>query len=277
MSGAWGPAPALAGGVLGVALQLQQADLWPWPAYAALLGAGLACAACLVRAGRAYGPRPWRGAAVLLAAAALLHGLCGLRAATFAADALAPELEGRDLQVTGVIAAMPQPRETGLRLRLAVESARRDGAPVALPPLLDLTWYAGGPDQGAQARPPPAVRAGERWRLTVRLKAPHGGRNPHGFDYELWLWEQGVQATGYVRSSGRLDALHGAPERLAATWRYPVERLRQQVRDAILRTLDPGADAARQRAAGVVAALVTGDQRAIELEHYKRLLTRIPL
>ncbi|HQQ70169.1 MAG TPA: DNA internalization-related competence protein ComEC/Rec2, partial [Alicycliphilus sp.] len=44
----------------------------------------------------------------------------------------------------------------------------------------------------------------------------------------------------------------------------PVERLRQRVRDAILRTLEPGADAARQRAVGVVAALVTGDQRAIE-------------
>jgi competence protein ComEC len=37
---------------------------------------------------------------------------------------------------------------------------------------------------------------GERWQLTLRLKAPHGGSNPFGFDYELWLWEQGLQATG---------------------------------------------------------------------------------
>ncbi|MBS0508547.1 MAG: DNA internalization-related competence protein ComEC/Rec2, partial [Proteobacteria bacterium] len=115
-----------------------------------------------------------------------------------------------------------------------------------------------------QTQAPPTVHAGERWRLTVRLKTPHGGRNPHGFDYELWLWEQGVQATGYVRTSPRLDARHGPPERLAATWQYPVEQLREQVRDAILRQLAPGADAAAQRAMGVVAALVTGDQRAIE-------------
>jgi competence protein ComEC len=39
----------------------------------------------------------------------------------------------------------------------------------------------------------PTCAPGERWRLTVRLKAPHGSLNPHGFDYELWLWEQGLQ------------------------------------------------------------------------------------
>lgn len=256
------------GAVLGVALQLQQAQLWPWPVYAgtlalALLGAGLAWKA----------PRP--GAFAWLAAALLTWSVCGLRAAAFLAGALAPQLEGRDLRVTGVVAAMPQPRETGLRLRLEVESALLDGAPVRVPGLIDLSWYAGAPGGGAQdeARPPPALQAGERWRLTVRLKAPHGGRNPHGFDYELWLWEQGVQATGYVRTGARLDALHGPPERLGATWRHPVEQLRQRVRDAIVRGLAPGADAAGQRAMGVVAALVTGDQRAIELENDKRLLT----
>ncbi|MBN9572325.1 DNA internalization-related competence protein ComEC/Rec2 [Alicycliphilus denitrificans] len=259
----WHLPAALLGAVLGVALQLQQAQLWPWPAYAgtlalALLGARLAWKA----------PRP--GAFAWLAAALLTWSVCGLRAAAFLAGALAPQLEGRDLRVTGVVAAMPQPRETGLRLRLEVESALLDGAPVRVPALIDLSWYAGAPGGGAQdeARPPPALQAGERWRLTVRLKAPHGGINPHGFDYELWLWEQGVQATGYVRTGARLDALHGPPERLGATWRHPVEQLRQRVRDAIVRRLAPGADAAGQRATGVVAALVTGDQRAIEREDW---------
>jgi len=265
----WHLPAALLGAVLGVALQLQQPVLWPWPAYAALLGAALCTVFALAHAARRLGARRWHGAGVLLIAATLVYGLCGLRAAAFLADALAPELEGRDLRVTGVIAAMPQSRETGLRLRLAVESARLDGAPVRVPALIDLSWYASAPGDGAQAmapdevRPPPALQAGERWRLTVRLKAPHGGRNPHGFDYELWLWEQGVQATGYVRTGARLDALHGPPERLAATWQHPVEQLRQRVRDAIVRQAG-AADMAGQRAMGVVAALVTGDQRAIE-------------
>ena len=245
----WRLPAALLGGLLGTALQLQQGALWPWPAYAGTLAIALACIWKLPRL-------TW------LAAALLMWSVCGLRAAAFLAGALAPQLEGRDVRVTGVIAAMPQSRETGLRLRLAVESAQLEGAPVRVPDLIDLSWYARGlGDDEPSALP--AVRAGERWRLTVRLKAPHGGRNPHGFDYELWLWEQGVQATGYVRTSAKLDAKHGPPERLGATWRHPVEQARQHVRDAIARRLDDP-DPARQRAAGVVAALVTGDQRAIE-------------
>ncbi|MBS0291126.1 MAG: DNA internalization-related competence protein ComEC/Rec2 [Proteobacteria bacterium] len=256
----WHLSAALLGALLGVALQLQQAALWPWQAYAALLGAGL-----LLLAGWAWTARRWHGGALLLVAMALLYGLCGLRAAAFLAGALQADLEGRDLRVTGVISAMPQARETGMRLRLAVESAERDGVAVRLPGLIDLSWYAGTMGEGApeEMRPPPALHAGERWRFSVRLKAPHGGLNPHGFDYELWLWEQNVQATGYVRTGARLDALHGPPERLAATWMHPVEQLRQRVRDAIVRRA-AAADIAGQRAMGVVAALVTGDQRAIE-------------
>ena len=100
--------------------------------------------------------------------------------------------------------------------------------------------------------------------MTVRLKAPHGLRNPHGFDYELWLWEQGVQATGYVRAGPKDQP----PERLGTTWQHPVEQWRQSVRDAIFQRLTSSTavdeEASAQRVAGVVAALVTGDQRAID-------------
>ncbi|GAB2726376.1 DNA internalization-related competence protein ComEC/Rec2 [Melaminivora jejuensis] len=255
----WAGSAALLGVVLGTAVQLQQAALWGWPAYGAALALGLLI---LVQAWRGLGARRpvMRAGAALLGAAALAWGLCGLRALVFLSGALAPALQGQDVRVTGVVAAMPQPGESGLRLRLAVESARLGDRPMALPKLIDLSWYAAGWGRPA-AHPPPDVQAGERWRLTVRLKAPHGARNPHGFDYELWLWGQGVQATGYVRAGGR-DA---PPERLGSTWRYPVEQLRQHVRDAIVRRLaTPQADEARRRAAGVVAALVTGDQRAID-------------
>src|SRR5439155_1345122 len=64
-----------------------------------------------------------------------------------------------------------------------------------------------------------AVRAGERWRFTVRLRRPHGGANPHGFDYEAWLLERGIRATGYVRMPSRRAGDERAqvlPERLAA-------------------------------------------------------------
>ena len=109
-------------------------------------------------------------------------------------------------------------------------------------------------DPDAPDKAVPTLHAGERWRFTVRLKRPHGNVNPHGFDYELWLWEQGIGATGYVRT-GRDDP---APERIESTWKHPLERARQSVRDAILERVDD------RKAAGILAALVTGDQAAIE-------------
>jgi competence protein ComEC len=90
--------------------------------------------------------------------------------------------------------------------------------------------------------------------MTVRLKAPHGLRNPYGFDQELHWWEQGVQALGYVRTVAR----HAPPQRLAAARGHWVERARQATRAAIFRQLESSAQA------GVIAALVMGDQRAIE-------------
>ncbi|WP_236698506.1 DNA internalization-related competence protein ComEC/Rec2 [Xylophilus sp. Leaf220] len=263
---------ALVGAIGGTGLQLLQPVLSPVSVYAAVAVAGLAV--LLLRATRrarlSFGRLRASGAVLLLAALAAGWGATGLRAAWFAADALDPALEGRDLAMTGTVVAMPQRAEAGLRLRFAPDTAVLEGAPVRVPPLVDLGWHGagafGGADPLAAQASLPDVRAGDRWQWTVRLKAPHGTRNPHGFDYELWAWEQGVQATGTVR----VAASAPRPRLLGPTWRYPVERARQAVRDAIYARLAlPGGAApdtadARRRAAGVVAALVTGDQRAID-------------
>ena len=262
------------GVLVGAAIQLQQAALWSVGAYGALLLAaflwavGGAWVASRRRtrvhsAGLRWWARGLAGGAVALA----MFAVCGLRAASYSEQALAPALEGKDLRVTGVIAAMPQANEAGTRMRIRVETARLNGEPVRLPPLIDVAWYGGAFRDAAGVADlqlkPPALRAGERWEMTVRLKAPHGLQNPHGFDFELWMWEQGVQASGYVRVGPKDEV----PVRVAATWQHPVEQARQTVRDAILDRLGRGvddADHARARTAGVVAALVTGDQRAID-------------
>ncbi len=285
----------LIGVLVGSALQLWQPELWGLWVYGSVLAAMGVVGACVL----CYPPlrrrwldqngagRPWwrvGGAiATLLWAAVAAFALCGLRASGFARQGLPAVMEGQDVRITAVVAAMPQRTEAGVRLRLQVESAEwADAAPDAgraraperpdtapqVPPLIDVSWY-GGVLRDAQGlvdlqRQPPELRAGERWRMTVRLKAPHGLRNPHGFDYELWLWEQGVQATGYVRAGPKDQP----PERLGTTWQHPVEQWRQSVRDAIFQRLTsspaPGEDASAARVAGVVAALVTGDQRAID-------------
>ena len=265
---------AMAGSVLGAGLQLQQPALWPVAVYACAGAVSLLGLWLLGQQRQRVGRASWPLA--LMLGALMGFALAGARAAVHAEGALDPALEGRDLQVLGVVAQMPQRSEGVLRFRLEVESARWAGQPQDAEPrelrrwpaTISLGWYAentglwGRPVPSATQldkppetpRPPAALHAGERWRMTVRLKAPHGNLNPHGFDQELWLWEQGVQATGYVRTGAR-DA---APERIGSTWQHPVERAREAVRDAVFERV------ADRRLAGVIAALVTGDQSAID-------------
>jgi competence protein ComEC len=125
------------------------------------------------------------------------------------------------------------------------------GAPV-LPSRVWLSWSRNLRDDRAVAQAPAPLHAGQRWRLPVRLKRPHGAMNPDGFDAELWLFDQGLRATGTVRGNGQL---------LGESW-APVERTRQWVRDRLLLGGD-GAGAADPAAAGALAALAVGDQAAI--------------
>jgi competence protein ComEC len=238
--------------VLGVALQLQQAVLWSLPVYLLALLLGLVLLAC------AAWRQGWRGWPLLLLAGSLCAGgLTGVRAAWHLAHALPEVLEARDIRVTGRIASLPQSSPLGQRFELAVESAVLDGQPVTLPPRLQLSWYNAGRDGGAAVLAP-ALRAGELWQLTLRLRQPHGNRNPHGWDRERWLWEQGIGATGYVRSGPR-DA---PAQRLGERSGSPVLAARQWVSERIdARVADP-------RSGGVLAALVVGDQSAIEREDW---------
>jgi competence protein ComEC len=212
---------------------------------------------------------------MLLASACMAFGLTGIRATTYASHQLSPTYEGRDIEVIGVVSAMPHNNEMGTRFQLDVESSQlvttiaqvQSKQAIVLPPRISLSWYGGvfGVDDNSDdfvklQRKPMQILPGERWKMTVRLKAPHGNSNPGGFDFELWVWEQGIQATGYVRT-GANDAV---PQRLAQTWRHPVELLRHKVRDAIFARMSPSDASKHSNEAGIVAALVTGDQQSIE-------------
>jgi competence protein ComEC len=256
-----GPFAALLGWVLGVALQLQQQGLWAAPAYGLLALAGLLLLRRMLQSNPRRMQHPLnrhRTVAWLLLAGALGFASTGLRSLVFDAHALNPALEGRDLRVVGLVTDMPQRNDAGLRFTLATESATLQGQAVAVPAYMDVGWYStgfslGGDTSGLQ-RPPGDVRAGERWSLSLRLKAPHGSRNPFGFDFELWLWERGVQATSYVRAG----AQEAEPQRLGQTGLHPVALLRQSVRERI------DAHVQQRPFAGLIAALVVGDQAGID-------------
>ncbi len=179
------------------------------------------------------------------------------------ADRLAPELEGKDIEVVGIVASLPAVGERSLRFEFEPEHAEPE-----LPGKLLLSWYrspiyeeqpsiATTAQQSSFMSP---VHPGERWRFTVRLRRPHGNFNPHGFDYEAWLLERGIGATGYVRSSRK-----SFPEKLGERNNLSdrIETLREHVRDRFKRVLG------ETPASGVLAALAVGDQRSISAEEWR--------
>ncbi|SFM60439.1 DNA internalization-related competence protein ComEC/Rec2 [Rugamonas rubra] len=242
---------AILGFVAGAAWLQTQATLpeFPW----LLPGAASALASALLTGYAPGGTLARRVARPLRRLLALAAGLMlGVGwAALLAARALAPQLaaadEGRDLTLVGVVDNLPYRFGDGVRFQFKVESVA-DGT--AVPPRVTLSWYAG---QRGVVNQVGVVRPGERWRLTVRLQRPHGNANPHGFDYEVWLLEQGVRATGYVRPTRGNRRLDGFVPSVGNV----VERSRDALRERILGAL-PG-----QEYAAVLVALVVGDQRGI--------------
>jgi competence protein ComEC len=230
------------------------AGVWFLQQQAALPGWGVLALLVAVSAGLTLAAREARGAGrrMLACLAAALAGVvwAAVLGQVRLADALPAANEGRDVRVTGFVAGLPQAYENGVRFDFAVEQAD-----AAVPERISLAWYRGWHlEESDEWHAPQEVHAGERWQLTVRLKRPHGNLNPHGFDYEAWLFERGVRATGYVRADGgnrRLEEFVWKPA-------HAVERLREAVRARFLRAL-PERDYA-----GVLVALAVGDQRAID-------------
>lgn len=140
-----------------------------------------------------------------------------------------------DLQLEGWIASIPENSQTSTRFLFVTDSLPHKNIK------LRLSWYGSVPE----------LNVGDYWRLTVRLKRPHGLRNPGGFDYERWLFARGITATGYVRQSP-------APQRLGERQRYPVNRLRQNIANHLNKALS------EQRQGAILIALAVGDRQNIQ-------------
>lgn len=155
--------------------------------------------------------------------------------------ALAPALEGRDLVLEGVVAAIPEQLDRGARFQFQVERMNDGARELPVPGRVRLSWYEGAPE----------LRAGERWRLTARLKRPHGFSNPGGFDYEGWLYQNRIRATGYVRAGADNQRL------MDDASGYAVQRVRQRMFDRLSAAL------AGRGLGGVIGALAIGERQGI--------------
>jgi competence protein ComEC len=170
-----------------------------------------------------------------------------LHASVIFSTSLAPELEGRELILQGVIDDLPQQLSYGQRFLLRLEQPAE-----GLPAKVRLGWY----DRHA-AR----LQVGQRWQFKVKLKQPHGYMNPGGFDYEGWLFRHAIRATGYVRN-GPENRYLGDVQGIG----YAIDRQRARLADAIDAAM-PGSEFR-----GVVQALAIGQRQDISPAQWQVLL-----
>jgi competence protein ComEC len=199
----------------------------------------------LVLAPAALRWRPLRPAAFL--AAGVLWAQT--QACAILCDPFPEALVREDIRVEGRVASLPEDLGRATRFLFRVEQARHGDQELKVQGLVRLSWYGEAPP----------IRAGERRALVVRLKPPHGFANPGGFDYERWLFQEGVRATGYVRKGGEAQLLD------AGAGPYFVDRWRQHLRDRLLGALEGGT------ASGLLLALVLGDRSGIEPAQWEAL------
>ena len=168
------------------------------------------------------------------------------------------ELEGIDLLSEGVIVSLPQ--RNSLSQQFEFQITHSDAGFSQRKVLLN---YYGGE----------TVEPGQRWRFLLRLNRPHGFANPGGFDYEAWLFQRGISAKGYIRTSVSNELL---PDRnctsscrnslLSLT---PAKALLSSARFRLRRKLlDVMQDS---RYSGIILALVLGDRSHVEAADWQRL------
>jgi competence protein ComEC len=102
------------------------------------------------------------------------------------AQRLPPALEGAERVLEGRVLGLPQRDEEGQRFEFRIES----GEPALQGRRVRVGWYG----QAA-----PAVEAGSRWRLALRLKRPRGILDPGGSDAEKLALLRGIAANASVR------------------------------------------------------------------------------
>ena len=178
--------------------------------------------------------------AALLAGCALLGFAWHLNWAAARLDAqIGGALEGVDMWVTGTVRSLPRRFDEIQQFQFNIEQSDSgfDRRKVL------LNHY--GDEE---------ILAGRAYRLEVRLNRPRGLANPGAFDYEAWLFQQGITARGYVR--GGVEML---PDGRAA-W---LASLRGGLKAKILGLVEDPATA------GIIVALVLGDAGGLSDEQWE--------
>lgn len=179
-----------------------------------------------------------------LGVALLGFGLAGLHANHALSLQLPADWEKREVAIEGRVVELPahESRRTAFAFRVSDDA--RQPAPLR-GRLLQLSWYDDfdGTSTGRER-----LHAGQHWRLTARVRAPRGLRNPGGFDGEKHAMARRLTANGYVRDPGAAELL--SPASGLQAWR---EAMSERIASSV-----------PTEASRFVRALAVGDTRGLD-------------
>ncbi len=244
-------------GALGL-LVFREIDSQPWPL---LFASSLAMLLALRWLPASRWSTRWRKAVMILLLALCSLGWAGWQAQQDLRLRLPESLAGKDLLLSGTVISLVENAGNGRARRfqfiLDPPAQQSQALPPGFPRKLRLSWYHGK-----------NLAPGQRWRFLLRLKPPHGFMNPGGFDYEAWLFQQGIHATGYVRKHAANHQLEALPwwQQPAVAVQGQLNWLRQRMQQHI------GTSLAQHELAGVIEALAIGWRKHIEPAHWQTFL-----
>lgn len=160
---------------------------------------------------------------------------------------LPESMSGQVVLVSGYISDIPKKVGRVQRFTLDVKEFAQAGQRYQ-PSRIKLSWYD-GQDK---------LLSGQHWQLWVKLKPPHGFINPGGFDYERWLFQNRIHATGYVKK-------HKDNSLLSDSGIWAIGRIRQYIVNRI--------QYFTQTYSGLIGALAVGYKGDISTDQWQ-LLTR---
>ena len=171
--------------------------------------------------------------------------------------ALPSELQGKDILVTGVVASIPLEEKRKRRFEFDIETFEYNKKQLPSIGKVRLSWYIKRGKKNSEL----VIKAGQRWQFWLRLKQPHGFMNPGGFDYEAWLYQKKITATGYVRINTKKNQF--AKKLNEEVNGYSMLLLRQKLYDK-LKTIT-----AKTSYGGILIALAMGERTGISTEQWQ--------
>lgn len=157
-------------------------------------------------------------------------------------------LEGETLQVEGVVVGLPE--RSMIAQQFQFEILRSPSG--FFPRRVILNFYGDA-----------TIVPGQYWRFAVRLNRPHGFSNPGGFDYEAWLFQQGISARGYVRDADSSQLITGASRNVAYSPAASLHSLRYGLKIKLQRLLSDS------QYGGLLIALLLGDRSAVSQDNWR--------